>query len=265
MIRGLDYARGRPGGKAIKEAGYQFAVRYLTDGGPSLPGKQLTADEAADLRAHGIEIVTCWETTADRMLGGYQAGVLDAQAAKQHIARLNGPQDRPVYFCCDFDATPEQQEAINDYLRGAASVVGFDRVGIYGGYWPLSRAKQAGLANWFWQTEAWSGTNRLVGRQLHQRIGFVDVGGVQCGVDEALADDYGQWGAPAEVAPLPPEQPPDYPRLAWEQLVGPDGGGWPQLGHKSVVAFLAELRADHDRAVEAISAALTQLLQEDEP
>lgn len=259
MTLGLDYAGGRPSGKAIRDAGYQFVVRYLTDGGRALPGKQLIADEVADLRANAVEIVTCWETTADRMLGGRQAGTLDAQAARQRVAQLGGPERRPVYFSCDFDAAPGQQGAINDYLRGAASVLGVEQVGIYGGYWPLSRAQDAGLAAWFWQTEAWSGTNRLAGRQLSQRSAQVSVGGVRCDVDEALTDDYGQWSAVESPTISSGTQPPNYARLVWEQLVGPDGPS--KLGGKSVIDFLADLRADQDRATEAISAALTTLLQ----
>ena len=59
--------------EAIRAAGYDFAVRYLSDGGPALPGKQLLPAEADGLRANGISIVANWETTSDRMLAG-QAG-----------------------------------------------------------------------------------------------------------------------------------------------------------------------------------------------
>jgi hypothetical protein len=37
---------------------------------------------------------------------------------------------------------------------------------------------------------------------------------------------------------------PDYAKETWDQLRGPDGNGWPQLGGKSLVDAVAELRND---------------------
>jgi hypothetical protein len=192
-LLGLDYAGGRPGGGAIKNAGYAFVVRYLSSGGSGLPGKQLLPAEANDLRANGIEIVSNWETTATRMLAGFNGGVADATSALAQVLACGGRADRPIYFSADWDATEAQQTPINDYLRGAATVIGVQNVGIYGGFWPVSRALNAGVAKWAWQTKAWSGTNVDPRINLWQRIGFVNVGGVQCDVNESRTSDYGQW------------------------------------------------------------------------
>lgn len=190
---GLDYAGGRPDPEAIRAAGFDFVVRYLSDGGPGLPGKLLTPDEADALRAAGVDIVSNWETTADRMRAGYDAGVYDATAARAQVLTCGGRPDRPIYFSADWDAAPEDQTAIDDYLRGAASVLGAHNVGIYGGYWPASRALNDGVAEWEWQTDAWSGGQADDRRKMHQRIGTAVVDGVQCDINEALADDFGQW------------------------------------------------------------------------
>jgi hypothetical protein len=197
-LLGLDYAGGRPGGATIAAAGYGFVVRYLSSGGASLPGKLLTPEEYADLQAHGVRIVANWETTADRMKSGFAAGAADARAALAQLQKIGHPADRPVYFSCDFDATPADQAAINDYLHGAASVIGVERVGIYGGYWPVKRALDAGAARWAWQTGAWSGGNIDPRIHIYQRIGFVTVGGVQCDVNEARKDDFGQHPVPTK-------------------------------------------------------------------
>ena len=221
MILGLDYSAGRPGGKAIKDAGYQFVVRYLSDGGPGLPGKLLTPQEADDLLSNSVAIAVVWETVAQRILGGQDAGAADARAAVAQIARCGGPDDRPVYFAADWDATPQQQDPIDDYLRGAADVIGVERVGVYGGYWPLSRAKTEETERWFWQTGAWSGGLQapnpnapgdwphrpqpvpFLDTQVYQRPGqYVTVGGVSCDVNEARVDDYGQWPAPPDPGQL---------------------------------------------------------------
>lgn len=189
---GLDYAGGRPGGGAIAAAGYKFVVRYLTDGGPGLPGKLLTIAEYRDLQSNGISCVTNWETTSDRMKSGRAAGIADAQAADTAARGVQHPGDRPVYFSADWDATPADQAAIDDYLRGAGSVIGQSRVGIYSGYWPVKRALDNGTAAWAWQTAAWSGGHVDPRIHIYQRIGYVTVGGVQCDVNEALRSDYGQ-------------------------------------------------------------------------
>ncbi|OXR46682.1 putative peptidoglycan hydrolase [Nocardia cerradoensis] len=193
MRLGLDYAGGRPDPQAIRAAGYDFVVRYLSDGGPGLPGKLLTPDEADGLRRAGVDIVANWETTANRMLGGFPAGQYDATLALAQAQACGMPTGRPIYFSADWDAAEDEQGPIDDYLRGAASVLGAENVGIYGGYWPASRALNDQTAQWEWQTDAWSGGNTDDRRKMHQRIEQVWVDGVQCDVNEAVVDDFGQW------------------------------------------------------------------------
>lgn len=191
--KGVDYAGGRPGGAALKAAGFDFAVRYLSDGGSGLPGKLLTPAEADDLRGHGVDIVANWETTATRMLSGFGGGAADAQTALNVAHSCGMPGWRPIYFSADWNATEAQQAPINDYLRGVNSIIGADNTGIYGGYWPVSRALDAGVATWAWQAHAWSGSNWENRAQLEQLIQTVRVGGVDCDVNIAHATDFGQW------------------------------------------------------------------------
>jgi hypothetical protein len=197
-LLGLDYAGGRPSGAAIAAAGYGFVCRYLTAGGPGLPGKLLTGREYADLLASGVAVVCNWETTADRMKVGRAAGVSDAVNAEAVASDLGVPADRPIYFSADWDATPGDQVLIDAYLAGAASVLGVERVGVYGGYWVVTRCLDNGSARWAWQASAWSPTNpdgsRKVDPRAHlfQHVAAVLVGGVECDVNEALQPDYGQ-------------------------------------------------------------------------
>jgi Domain of unknown function (DUF1906)/Putative peptidoglycan binding domain len=210
MILGLDYAGGRPGGSAIMASGYQFVVRYLSDGGPSLPGKLLTAAEYVDLQRAGVAVCCNWETSATRMLGGYAAGASDAQSAAAVCGSLGHPMDRPIYFSADWDASPAQQTAIDAYLDGAArSLGGPARVGVYGGYWVVKRCLDNGKARWGWQTGAWSGGNIDPRIHLYQRIGYVDVNRVQCDVNEARQLDFGQCLSSGPVIPPPPAPGPE--------------------------------------------------------
>lgn len=196
-IPGVDYAWSHPGGAALKAAGKQFACRYLSPDS----NKNLTRTEADDLAAHGVWSVVVWESTADRAKAGKTAGVADAKTAATQAVAAGMPSSRPIYFAVDFDATPGDQTAINAYLDGAASAIGRDRVGIYGGYYPVKRALDAGKAAWAWQTIGWSGGQwdpRAVIRQGAQKT----INGVSCDLNTALADDYGQWmpGTEPDVA-----------------------------------------------------------------
>lgn len=264
---GLDYASGRPGGAAIAAAGYQFVCRYLSSGYPNLPAKELTPDEADDLRANGIDIIANWETTADEMLNGYTAGVGDAAAALAQATACGMPANRPIYFSADFDATPGQQVAINAYLQGAGTVLGPDNVGIYGGYWPVSRALDAGVAKWAWQAQAWSGGNQdpRINILQNSNAGYAWVNGVECDINQSLTTDFGQWSLGGNEMQWTDTIPDAYGNqisvadlLMWisyhadvitDQLGGSGARdaipaaftGWPQLNGKTIVDALAEI------------------------
>jgi hypothetical protein len=140
---------------ALTSAGIKFVCRYLSHS----PSKNLTASEARKLTDAGIWIVVVWETTAERALAGKAGGAADAGDARTQARDCGMPDGRPVYFAVDWDASSGQQSAINAYLDGAASILGRDQVGIYGGYGPVKRALDGGHATWAWQTYAWSGGN----------------------------------------------------------------------------------------------------------
>lgn len=289
IVLGLDYAAGCPGGGAIKEAGFDFVVRYLASGGTRLPGKLLTPDEADDLRTHGVMIVSNWETYASRMLEGYAAGQADAELALAQARRCGSPENRPIYFSADWDATPDDQSAIDDYLRGAGLVVGYHNVGIYGGYGPVKRALDNGTALWAWQTGAWSGGRRDPRINMYQRIGTSFVGGVACDVNEAVTDDFGQWNG-AGMALLdetfvnwqghtvsvrtalryldlynglildqlngPGSREQDGKPTGWPQLAGPDGK--PRTVVDAVAALL-KMQTDIDDRLEAMAVVISSL------
>ena len=152
MAEGVDYSWSRPGGAALAAAGKWFAGRYLYPGG----GKGLTAAEVNDLHAHGVSVFTIFESSAARALDGYVSGVADARTAQGELAACGLPADQVVYFGVDFDATDGQMPAIDDYLRGAGSVLGQARVGVYGSYRVTTHCRAYGTAPHSFQTYAWS-------------------------------------------------------------------------------------------------------------
>ena len=218
---GVDYAWGRPGVSALRRAGVKFACRYLSH---DTTGKNLTRAEADDLSDAGIWVVVVWESTAKRPLAGRSAGVTDARDAAAQAAACGMPDDRPIYFAADWDASASQQDDLNAYLDGAASVIGRDRVGLYAGYGPTKRAFDAGKIAYGWQTYAWSGGRWDARAQLQQYSNDHTINGVGVDYDRAVKSDYGQWRV--GVSPEGVDDMPDYVSVgtATQQQIPP--GKW---------------------------------------
>lgn len=152
----VDYAFGHPSFSSLTATKIRHVGRYVSenpvnDGN----GKNLVPAEKARLRELGIGFVLFAEEGATDMLGGRAAGIERAH----HFDAVVHAMDMPdaVMFCtCDFDATPAQQSALNAYAEGTASVIGHDRTGGYGGYYPIMRMLNAGVISHAAQTFAWS-------------------------------------------------------------------------------------------------------------
>lgn len=200
-LEGVDYSWARPGGATLKRAGRHFAVRYLYPDGQG--GKGLDLSELQDLQNNGVDVAVVFESYVSRPKEGKAAGIQDARTSQSELERLGLPKNMPVYFAVDWDATPGDQVAIDDYLRGCAEVLGAGRVGVYGGYWVIKRCFENQTAAYLWQTYAWSGGNLHPEAQLYQYRNGQDINGA---VDfcRALDDNYGQASKfGGVVAPVP--------------------------------------------------------------
>lgn len=213
-MRILDYSFARPDPAQIKAQGFQGVMRYLSPNA----GKNLTAPERDALRAQGLAIGLVWEWYAQRALEGHDAGVQDGQAALVQANALGVPADVAIFFAVDWDATPEQQQAINDYLTGAKTSLG-DRVGEYGGFYPVSRALDAGVIKYAWQTYAWSGGQWDNRAQLRQELNGQWGGSVD--FDEDVAGTAGLWVASNPVAsePVQPVSTPPAPAQTHQYVI----------------------------------------------
>jgi hypothetical protein len=203
MALGYDYAfLPHPSISALKGAGATFVCRYISSYAPNdTNGKNLIPSEASALLSAGMQIALVAEEGANRMLSGNAAGIADAQHADAVVKGLGMP-GLPIYFACDFDASLSDQTLINAYLDGAASVIGRGRVGIYGGYYPVSRALTAGKAIYAWQTYAWSGGLWDTRAQLRQVANGLTLNGASVDRDTSMVADFGQWPSPGGT-PIP--------------------------------------------------------------
>lgn len=252
MSFGVDYAFSpHPSVKSIQGAGCTFVCRYTSSLSENdTNGKNLLPAEAKSLLNAGLHIVVVSENGATRMKDGRAAGAVDAAHADAVVKALGMPK-MPVYFACDYDAPESDQPQIDAYLDGAAATITRDRVGIYGGFWPLSRARAAGKAKFFWGTIAWSGSNWATNSWWNIMQGLtVSVGGIAVDVDHSRGTDYGQWPRPAVAPPVQPSGPPYRHTAQWWQT--PAGIA---KARNTTVEHLVEYSAanytDNDKAIAA--------------
>lgn len=192
MTKGIDYSYSRPNIAQLKRDGIKFACRYLSYN----PAKNLTRSEANALMAAGISPVSNWEDKAGDMLGGYSRGVAYAKEADKQHRQCGGPPDAPIYFSVDFDANTSQLKTCYDFLRGAASVLGWKRIGVYGGYRSIEwMAQQSPRPAYYWQTYAWSGGRWSKHANIRQWKNNVHYAGGYVDHNTAMTADFGQWTA----------------------------------------------------------------------
>lgn len=212
----VDYASGPPSAAAIKAAGHIGAVRYLSPPRPGteswMTGKPVHRAELDDFDAHGLKMAMVWQFGKDAdadVKRGYDGGVEDAQSAQAQLDAIQA-SGHPVIFAIDYDIELHEWNSYGvEYFRGAASVLGRQRVGVYGHskvcHWAGPEdnvVAQVAPGRWFcWVTKAWSdgatGSDYAV---LYQRI--VDtaanpgpaIDGVTVDVNDVLFPEWG-WRA----------------------------------------------------------------------
>lgn len=224
----VDYSTGFPGAAAIRAAGYGGAVRYV--GYPDRR-KCTTKAELTDFTDHEIGMALVYENTTGEWRGGYVAGQAAGMRAREHANAIGFPADRPVYMAVDEDVVSESEfRSVLDYLRGAGSTLGGSGVtGLYGEADVIQRARDAGVASWFWQTAAWSRRLR-VEAHLYQYAASVAIRGIDCDVNDVLAADWGQhnYTGSDDVSQA-------------DAKAALDSEKYPNLGNRSVVDGLAEV------------------------
>lgn len=227
-IEGVDFSWARPSIRTLKNNGKKFVCRYIGNFG----GKSASKTELANYRANGINIVLNYEGGGRELLNGYNYGITLGKTADASVRALGFP-GAVIYFSVDFDAQPWQQAAINATLDGIASVIGRNRVGIYGGYYLIKRVADAGKASFFWQTLAWSWGHVDPRVHLYQWSVNRKLDGSDVDFTRALKTYYGQVGGAPSPAGQPTVTPkPEIGRVtvnrsieAIQRLVGADPDG----------------------------------------
>jgi hypothetical protein len=179
-IFGVDYAWGKVPYDALKKAGVKYALRYISHD----TGKDLSLAEKRALHARGIKVGLVFETTAKRALAGKDAGAWDARFSRDRCKSL-GLADIPVFFAVDWDATDADKPHIAEYLRGAVSVLGRERVGVYGSFYVVGYMASHDVCDYLWQTYAWSGGFEHDQAHVLQYSNSHVIGGLSCDYNHA--------------------------------------------------------------------------------
>lgn len=198
----FDYAAGVLKAADIKAAGALGAIRYVSDRRPNaqwMLGKPIQLPEARDLYQAGLKIVSNYQfgkaDTAD-WLGGQAAGVTHATRGWELHTAAGGPVGAPIYVSIDDNPTLEQyKQQVAPYLRAWESVIGHQRVGIYGNSTTIDWALQDGLGSWFWQHN-WGTPQGYIHPEAHLHQFEIDarsVAGVGVDLNDILKPQFGQW------------------------------------------------------------------------
>lgn len=185
----IDYSAGKLSASAVKAAGYTGAIRYI-DAPNLLKTKHTNQAEYDDFIANGLDIQLVMEEGTGDPDGGYAAGVARAQRAKAGADFLG--YGGLIYFCNDRPTLPSATDW-QQYLVGAASVLGRGRVGAYGFANALNAAQN--YASGFWQ--AGRESDLVPHADVYQwNNGRVSVSGIECDLNKVIRI-YGLGGGGA--------------------------------------------------------------------
>jgi hypothetical protein len=207
MAKGFDCASALTQAVAerFRADGFEFVCRYLVPTG----WKKLTRQEAEAVSAAGLKIVSVYETTASRALGGRSAGQIDGAIAAQTAYAIGQPAGSRIYFAVDFDAAPGHMDTVIEYICAASEATPDYRTGVYGSAAVMEAVMAAQACSGFWQTYAWSKGRRISGIHIYQYDnGPQGLGkpmhGINVDLDEAQGD-VGWWSTGAPAVQEPPE------------------------------------------------------------
>ncbi|RYM06526.1 DUF1906 domain-containing protein [Sporolactobacillus sp. THM7-7] len=167
----------------LKRAGIEAVGRYLGD---PASWKTLTASEAEAILSSGLGIFSIWETNPTRRTYFTRSqGREDARRAAHYAELIGQPRKTAIYFTVDYDARPGDMKQITAYFRTLNELKHY-KIGVYGSYSVIETLHRANLAEFFFQTYAWSGGKRSGQAHLYQHRNGTTVAGIYADLDKIL-------------------------------------------------------------------------------
>ena len=210
----IDFSASFPSGAAIKRAGYDGVVAYISPARePWMQAKPLTKAVVDEYRSAGLKIAVVWQygagtAASSDVMRGAAGGRADAEAAQKQLNAI-GLSGHPVFFAVDFDISLAQWNSTAvEYFRAAGEVLGRHRVGIYGHsrvvHWAMEDDVVAQVVPGRvlgWVTRSWSGghTGADYAVLYQRRHNVPGPDGVQIDINDVF---HAEWGHRA--LPKPP-------------------------------------------------------------
>lgn len=198
MARGFDCATklNITTASALKKAGFAYTARYLGNS-----WKTFDAAEAKAIRKAGLKLVSIFQKSADR--SAYfteEQGRQDGRDAVKAAQNVGQPAGTAIYFAVDFDAGKSAIPNILAYFKGVRQTLHTYKLGIYGSYTVMLAVK--GLADYYWQTYAWSYGKVADFIHMHQYENNIKVAGVLIDRND-IRKNPGDWGWTIKESEVP--------------------------------------------------------------
>lgn len=198
-------------------SGQTFVARYLVPA--KYEWKRISPEEAQILSDSGMDILSVFESTANRALDGLSGGKADALLAFEEASIVGQPKGSAIYFAVDFDVTkPIQYDIIEQYLLGAGSILGDDyHVGLYAEYSVIEEMGKRGACKHFWQTYAWSQGKLSKLANVYQFRNGQQMAGITVDMNNSFGNE-GFWNLRNAKLAIPPiTKFPDVPGGHWAE------------------------------------------------
>jgi len=176
--------------KSLVAANNSFVGRYMIRSTRLSDWKRLTISEAKIITDNNLKIVSIYETTTNRAIGGSVSGIEDGKIARAEAESIGMPKNGCIYFAIDFEATPKDYDIIEKYLVAAKSQIGRYKIGVYGSYFVIEEMKRRNLCDYYWQTVAWS--KGMISK--HNSLYQYNIDKPSYGINADLNYSYGNYG-----------------------------------------------------------------------
>ncbi|PKG23954.1 glycoside hydrolase domain-containing protein [Niallia nealsonii] len=175
MAKGFDCATKLTAktAKALKALGFEYVARYLGNS-----WKSFDKAEAAAIQAAGLKLISIHQKSANYSAYFTEAqGISDAKEAMKNAAAVDQPKGTAIYFAVDFSSQAKDVKNIVKYFKAVKKTLSGYKLGVYGSYNTITAVK--GLADYYWQTYAWSGGKVADFIHMHQFKNDVLAGGIK--------------------------------------------------------------------------------------
>jgi hypothetical protein len=174
---------------SLVQNGISHVGRYLANS-----WKGLTLDEIASIKKAGLQLFSIFEKGATQ--SDYftkEQGVDDANTAYQLAQSFGQPEQTAIYFAVDFDAQTKDFAGILNYFQGVNDTLTSYKIGVYGKYEVIQLIQSKKLADYYFQTYAWSHGLHAKGIHLFQYQNDISKFGLQVDLVNVENADCGSW------------------------------------------------------------------------